>query len=187
MSVKYRKMMNQLDFLYSKISKLSHKTRNEIGYSRNQDLLDYFETFGKKEKDPLVAKEIILSAIKFCGQIVESTNKRRTLEECKKITNNLVVNLLSTETMIFLETNYSNKRLLNQRGLFEVCLNNHYDPFHKNSLLLIEPSARNEIIKYIDRLGFNYYMLMDDAENQSNTVNKTLSNDLNFQRDIKYE
>ncbi len=187
MSVKYRNMMDRLDSLYDEISTLSDKTRNEIGHSREQHLLDYFDSFGDKEKDPSKAKSIIAKAITYCQQIVESTNDKRILNKSKETTNKLVVDLLSTKTMIFLETNYSNSRLLNQRGLFEVCLDKYYNPFSNNSLLLIDPTARNEIIKYIDRLGFNYYMLMNDPENQSITVNKTLSNDLNFKREVEYK
>ncbi len=83
-----------------------------------------------------------------------------------------------------IDTNYSNERLVSQRGLFEIQDIHGKNDFSKTSIIFISPNARNEIIKYIDKLGINYYTLMNDPQNASNYINDTIVEKLSFDKKI---
>lgn len=88
--------------------------------------------------------------------------------------------LFKTDSPIFLETNYSNERITAQRGLFEIYEDENHFISHKKDILLINKSARKEIIKYINRLGINYYLLMNDPASCSNEVNRDIIGELTY-------
>lgn len=94
--------------------------------------------------------------------------------------------LFSETPKILLETNYSNKRIANQKGLFEIDFKEKvktktskvdFDEYIKTKIseadcfLVIKNEARKEIIKYISSLGIDYFTLMDDPENVARTIN----------------
>lgn len=115
----------------------------------------------------------------------------------------MIKRFLKKDINIYLETNFSNERLRNQRGVFEIDdINNKYsyDNITYNNknpkknliikspfLILINKKARIEIIKYIDKLGINYYMLMDDSENTSKIINDTVIDKISFENLIQYK
>lgn len=89
---------------------------------------------------------------------------------------------------IFLETNYSNSRLCRQQGLFEIDdLYEEYD-LSRLSAILISKRARNEIIKYVNTLGLNYYLLFDfDIENNCKVTNEIINGKISYNTKIDYK
>ena len=98
---------------------------------------------------------------------------------------------LDENSRVFLQTNFSNDRIRIQRGLFELTNKpvhvDDYNYFSNESILLIPHNVRNEIIKYIDRLGFNYYLInSDDIGSCSNIACATVEGDLDYRSQINY-
>lgn len=87
----------------------------------------------------------------------------------------LVKKFLSKGSKKIIETNYSNERLVAQRGMFEIEVEKAKD-FSKTSIILIKNCARKEILKYINKLGLNYYIIMNDPSNSSNYINTFMNN-----------
>jgi len=81
---------------------------------------------------------------------------------------------------VLLDTNYSNERIVSQRGLFEIQSIDDKNDFSKTSIILISSNARNDIIKYINYLGTNYYSLMNDPASASGYINDTILGKLNY-------
>lgn len=104
------------------------------------------------------------------------------------IVNKMIKRFLKRNVTVFLETNFSNERLKHQRGIFEVedIYNIFSDSRNIPYLILIKESARIEIIKYINRLGINYYMLNDDTDYTTKTINRTIEDELKFNDKIEY-
>lgn len=93
---------------------------------------------------------------------------------------------LQKDKKIFIETNYSNERLIAQRGVFEIQHSKDCDN-SKTSIILINNNARKEILKYINSLGLNYYIILNDPKSNSDIVNKTLDNSISFNHKIEYD
>jgi hypothetical protein len=52
--------------------------------------------------------------------------------------------------------------------------------------MLISPNARLGIIKYINNLGLNYYMLQNDPDNASRIVNEAIDGNYSFDKKMEY-
>lgn len=180
MSSKYCSMMTRLDNLLKDIAVLGPKLVKSLSYSN----LDTFDEIVSSLRG--VEKDVVDKVIKYSRQIVLNTNPGIDENVISKKVVGIVKGIINPKREIFLETNYSNERLFNQRGLFQICFDD-YDPFYNNNVLLINPKARKEIIKYINRVGFNYYMLMNDPVNAADTINRTLIDQISFDSRIDYE
>lgn len=169
LSYKYANMMNKYDNIKRiKIDTLNNVNIDEV-YSKGFNfILDYFY------------------------EIVRKTNiifEEKLIEEKAKL---LTRKFLKNESNLFIKTNFSNERLRNQRGLFEIIdihsdKNEYFKKELSNSILLVIPlNVRKEIIKYINNLGINYYTLIDDPQNCSEMINRTINGSLSFDSNIEY-
>jgi len=77
--------------------------------------------------------------------------------------------------IIFLETTFSNSRIVNQRGLFQipVDLSKQYidDLYEGIDLIIISKNIRENLVRVCKKLGFHYYSLMPDPQSIANIVN----------------
>lgn len=161
LSVQYKKMIKILSDVVSEVEKIPKKMKEDI---RNEDKKSFLNNLKKYLKNESFQK--VYNYFK-CFPTTEMDGKRRdVLYMLKK--------LFSETPKILLETNYSNRRITNQKGLFEIDFENE-DIKTKISkadcFLVIENKARKEIIKYISTLGIDYFTLMDDPENVARTIN----------------
>ncbi len=74
---------------------------------------------------------------------------------------------INNRVILFVSPNQSNQRIIMQQGLFmfpySLDKNEHIDILNKNSsILMIHKDFRNEIMKYLDTLGYNAFRLMPD-------------------------
>lgn len=88
-------------------------------------------------------------------------------------------------TILFIDPNYSNQRIILQQGLFmfPYTLNKteHIDILNKNSgIIMIHKDLRNDLNRYLNNIGFNAFRLMPDLSSICDAIkNKCLgeSND----------
>lgn len=131
-----------------------------------------------QSNDKVAAKEYFLKILKKThtvyslaedGITIKSEAKNKAIEE--KIAKKFVEN-----KMMFLESNFSNNRLVNQRGLFQIAIDpnkKYMDKLFKDiDLIFISSGARNDIIKYCEAIGVNFYSLMPDPQNIANEINR---------------
>lgn len=82
----------------------------------------------------------------------------------------------TADKMCFLETNFANSRIVNQRGLFQIAVNptrNYIDNCMQYlDFVFISEAARKDIIKYCEGLGVNYYALMPDSQSIASEINR---------------
>lgn len=77
---------------------------------------------------------------------------------------------IKKRTILFIDSNQSNQRMIMQQGLFMFPYNlnadDHLRILHENSSkIMIHKDLRSDLIKYLDTLGFNAFRLMPDLEN----------------------
>ena len=184
MNRRYASMIKKLDEIIELRETMSYKLRNKLSNFDNQKyefLEEYCNDF--KEEIPKIRQ-----ILEYFEKIVKKTKYDKSKEEIENITYQLFRKFMKLDTQIFIETNFSNERLRSQRGLFEIdCLIKNIDRFKGTSIILISSAARFEIIKYIDRLGFGYYQLMDDPSNAATTINKTIKGEYSYDRKINYD
>jgi len=182
MSSKYKSTIDRLEKLLKDVGEMSIKNQNRVCSMEatnfvNEEQLEL--TFG-------IDKECVSNLLNYSKLVVNNTHPGISEDIVKEKQLKIARGIANKNRKLFIETNYSNERLRNQRGVFQICFSD-YDPFYGNYLLLINPRARNEIIKYINRLGFNFYMLMNNPDNATKVINKTLNGDLLFSDEIVYE
>lgn len=77
--------------------------------------------------------------------------------------------------IIFLETSFSNSRIANQRGLFQISakLDKEYINmmFSNIDLVFINSGIRDQIINLCEHLGFSFYSLMPDTQSIASVIN----------------
>lgn len=77
--------------------------------------------------------------------------------------------------IIFLETSFSNSRIANQRGLFQISakLEKEYINmmFSNMDLVFINSGIRDQIINLCEHLGFSFYSLMPDTQSIASVIN----------------
>lgn len=170
LSYKYANMMNY----YDKIKDIRQTVLNDANIGEVK-----FEMY----------KDVIFN---YFYEIVKKTNiifdKKVIREKAILLTKKFMKN----DSNLFIKTNFSNERLKNQRGLFEVIDIHSTDGEYlktelRNSILLVIPlNVRREIIKYINNLGINYYTIIDDPQNCSEMINRTIDGSLSFESNIEY-
>ena len=184
MNKRYASMMKKLDEVIETRNQIFAKTRNKLSTLKNEEyefIEEYYPDF--KEDLPKIKKILF-----YFDRLVRKMKYDKSEDEIKIITYQLFRKFMKSDMKIFIETNFSNERLRAQRGLFEIdCMNNEIDKFKGTSIILIASSARLEIIKYIDKLGFGYYQLMDDPSNAAITINKTIKGEYSYDRKIYYD
>ncbi len=88
---------------------------------------------------------------------------------------NRMVEKFKNNSMVFLETNFTNERIVNQRGLFQIAV----DPtrgymenmFENIDIIMISKKIKDKIIDYCKRIGVNYYGLMPDLGEIAKRIN----------------
>lgn len=184
MNSRYASMMKKLDELIDLKKQISVKTRNKLANFNNQQL-EFLDNYCDDFKEEL---SYIRTILNYFDKLVKKIKYDKSEEEMKKITYQIFKKFMKSDTQIFIETNFSNERLRSQRGLFEIDkIKDESDKFKGTSIILIASSARFEIIKYIDKLGFGYYQLMDDPSNAATTINKTIKGEYSYDRKIYYD
>lgn len=78
--------------------------------------------------------------------------------------------------IFFLETNFSNSRITNQRGLFQLSVDpfkSYIDSTYKDlDLVFISEKARESILDFCEKLGINFYALMPELQSIAEEINR---------------
>lgn len=161
LSIQYKEMVDVLDRIIEESKNIPENIRQIVSNGKRKD----FEVRLKECLEDKSFEKVYNYFKRFPSTVVDEKTKD-VLYMLKK--------LFSKNFKILLETNYSNKRITNQKGLFEIDFENE-DIKTKISkadcFLVIKNEARKEIIKYISSLGIDYFTLMDDPENVARTIN----------------
>ncbi len=202
-SIKYAIQIKELEEIFNYRKELEEisidirkdfKSNNYILIEMKNDFKNAIETYLSKKIIDLdkanKAKELIFKIYSYFEKIYSITN----INNMSSNGNNEIAALMTRKfialgSKLFLETNISNERLRNQRGLFEIdCFDSIIDQFKddSNMFLLIKASMKKELIKYIDRMGINYYILTDEPEQCSDVINRTLNHEYSFSDKIEY-
>ena len=77
---------------------------------------------------------------------------------------------ISKNKLCFMDTNQSNQRIIMQQGLFMLPLTldieMHYKQIRENThVIKVHKALRNELLEYLDTLGYNTFRLMPDLPN----------------------
>lgn len=180
---------------YEELIKVKNKIPIDVckRYARlsNKNFIDYIYDNGTDKKIILEndTKLNIQKIVEFFMEIINKTNIIFDEYEKRDKAITLTRKCLINDASIFIKTNFSNERLRNQRGLFEIVNIKNFNVeniFNNSELLLIPQNVRKEIIKYINNVGINYYTLMDDPMNCSETINRTVTKNLSFDRLLEY-
>ena len=202
-SIKYAIQIKELEEIFNYRKELEEisidirkdfKTKNYILMEMKNDFKNAIEIYLSQKEIDLdkanKAKELIFKIYSYFEKIYSITN----INNMSSNGNNEIAALMTRKfialgSKLFLETNISNERLRNQRGLFEIdCFDSIIDQFKddSNMFLLIKASMKKELIKYIDRMGINYYILTDEPEQCSDVINRTLNHEYSFSDKIEY-
>lgn len=186
---KYSKAMK----LYNDVNNMINKLNNNIklAYSKNYSPTNVFE-FLEDSKLTNREKASLLIIYKYCETIYQLTNYNFDYKNKgqQQVIFTMVQKMIAKNSKVFLETVFCNDRLRSQRGLFEI---DTYESFQrqfddsKNKFLLIKQTAKKEIIKHINALGINYYMLMDEPYNCSKIINDTMKGKYSFSNNLEYD
>lgn len=88
---------------------------------------------------------------------------------------NRMVEKFKNNAIVFVETNFTNERIVNQRGLFQIAVDpsrKYMDNIFANiDIIMISEKIKDNIIDYCKRLGVNYYGLMPDLEAIAKRIN----------------
>lgn len=182
---KYKLMIERLIELVKKKQQIPEDIRRIIRFEQNPLCIIDSENF-KTTRATLESVHYVFSYFKDVYDLTNIADE--PLDAKNRTILKMVRRFLQPDIRIFIEPNLSNERLRNQRGLFEVEMleAESPDPKKGTNLILIEPSARAEIIKYINNLGFNYYMLMDDTEQSASVINDTIEGRISYDQKINY-
>lgn len=79
--------------------------------------------------------------------------------------------------IIFLETNFTNERIFNQRGLFQIIVDPSKEYMNniikeKVEIIMISEKIKENVLKYCDRIGINKYGLMPDLQAVATRINE---------------
>lgn len=182
MSSKYCSMINKIKQIIKQVNKLDSSIKRKIcSFSNNASLNSIKNIVFRNKKQ----QEALSSLLSYSSKVVDNTNPGIKKKEKEQKVIKILKALFDSRKELFIETNYSNERIRNQRGIFQICFDD-FDPFKGNCLLLIHPRARGEIIKYINKLGFNFYMLMNEPNEATKVINATIAKSLNFNNLIQY-
>lgn len=144
--VTYGKMLNRLSKIYH------DKDRTQVEeYFR--EMLEDTHTLFMLEK----------SGVKINSSYINNT--------VKKFSDKFI-----SDKICFLETNFANSRIVNQRGIFQLAVNpirGYIDNCMKYiDMVFISEEARRDIIKYCEALGVHYYALMPDSQSIASEINR---------------
>ena len=86
-------------------------------------------------------------------------------------------NKISTHAILFIDPNQSNQRIIMQQGLFmfpyTLSREGHLEILNNNSCCVkIHKDLRNELIQYLDTLGYNTFRLMPDLSSICEAVKR---------------
>lgn len=201
---KYEELLKRKTILFQYLGeKISSIPKNLDFQDEAYKLCDYYDKkSGKidtdiscKLKEAFTFVKNYFTNVHFNTNYVDINKKLQNMDI--EIINKMIRRFLKKDVKIYIETNFSNERLRNQRGVFEIDdvndLFSFKDILDKSinikapKIILIKKEARKEIIKYIDKLGINFYMLMDDPENTSKIINSTVDKKISFDSAIEYE
>ena len=96
---------------------------------------------------------------------------------------------IRNHTILFIDPNQSNQRIIMQQGLFmfpyTLKKTEHLQIIQKNtSVIKIHKGLRDELVKYLDTLGYNTFRLMPDLSIISQAIKRRLIDERSSQRDI---
>lgn len=99
-----------------------------------------------------------------------------------------IQNKINTHVILFVSPNQSNQRIIMQQGLFmfpyTLDKNAHIDILSRNSsVLMIHKNFRNEIIQYLDKLGYNAFRLMPDLASICEAVKRRVTDERSEKRE----
>lgn len=185
---KYKQAMNLYNNLYYLVLTLSKEKRDFFKKKAyRQKMKENFKDVLKANKFSNDDIAIVQVVVNYFDTLYDLTNSNDSFKRESVIL--MTRKFIASGSKVLLETSICNDRLRNQRGIFEIDTYNPYESEFENDnniFLLINASAKNEIVKYINALGINYYMLMDEPYSCSEVINKTINGDYNFNNKIDY-
>lgn len=102
------------------------------------------------------------------GVSISQGNKTSTLKS--------IVQKFKQGKIFFLETNFSNSRITNQRGLFQLSVDpykSYIDSTYKDlDLVFISQKARGKILEFCEKLGVNFYALVPELQSVAEEINR---------------
>lgn len=181
LSEQYYLTIKEFEDIRRKARSLNYKFNNYFNkdYSSiNKE--DLFNKTNASEREKKIFEEIEECA-KRCiddnNSFIKYINDK---EQYESKLNQYMRALIHPYEKIFVETNYSNERIMLQRGLFEIYEKDMNQDISFSNLLIIDKSIRDDIIRYINNLGINYYTLMNDPENATKIILKTIEEELPY-------
>lgn len=92
-----------------------------------------------------------------------------------------LVSKIRKGSLVFIDPNHANQRIIMQQGLFllpyDLNLEKHIGLILKNSnVIKIHKKLRNDLLTYLDTLGYNTYRLMPDLMSICNAITNTIKN-----------
>ncbi len=153
---------------------------NEVGASRTilyeqmlSELMSVYLKCDEKEYENYFSRSLSLSHTKA---ILEKVDSRYTYKD--NIYKEYAKKMLEGKA-VFLETNFSNSRIINQRGLFQIPTiptRRYMDKTINNyDFILINKSIRRQICDYCNYLGFNYYSISPESQSIAKEINSNMS------------
>ena len=187
---KYKQAMTIYNSLYYLVLNLDEDKRKFFnGTAFRQKMKEDF--FGVLSRNNFTIDEqaIIHVVYNYFETVYDLTNSSFDKNSRRESVVLMTRKFLAFGSKILLETAICNDRLRNQRGIFEIDTYESYQDVlanDSNIFLLIDSNAKKEIIKYINTLGFNYYMLMDEPYKCSKVIKDTMDGKYSFDEKIEY-
>lgn len=174
-------------YLVMAVDKTKHMVLQNLPADNvNNSVENHYITYGKMlnrlskmyyEKNPEQIKEYFqdmfedthtLFMLKKSGVTINDSYIKKTIETFSK--------KFIADKICFLETNFANNRIVNQRGVFQLAVNptrRYIDNCMQYvDMIFISENARKEIIKLCETLGVNYYALMPDSQSIASEINR---------------
>lgn len=195
MSIRYLDMVEMFLKLLEAKSELTNKTLNsirEISHSNfakiiGDTLCGNEKLLNEKIKGlSYITKQNLIFIMNYFNAILKDTNEMAVRYNSYSTCELMVRRFLLTSISIFVETNYSNERIKDQRGVFELDDIGSNRNSTKSDLIIISQKARNEIIKYINRIGISYYQITNSPQENASFINDVEMQRFSFEPQIEY-
>lgn len=144
-------------------------------------ILELIKVYKNREKDKEEVKKYFskiltqthtyCSLLKYCSDEVSKISMNNTMTTtCDKMVEKFIKNKI-----LFLETNFTNERIVSQCGLFQIVIDiskKYMDKLLKDvEIIVISEEVRDDIQNYCKKIGINNYYLMPDLEMIASSVN----------------
>lgn len=177
LAVKYKRMIALFEKkIIQEIGKIPERVKRSVCNENYHNFMKNLNDYLKNE-----AFKSVYDYFK-CLLSVENCNGQQRIQRYLK-------KLFLDDHKFLLETNYSNRRITNQKGLLEIDFGDDVETKvnQVEKFLIIKNEARKEIIKYISSLGVDYFTLMDDPENIARAINSLALGNFSLSDRIEYQ